>query len=278
MQPNLIESAINFIICKAEWGYSNGIPYNHRLMRKENEPSSYTGQWVYTDMVKFYQLWKNVKGTRIDTKSDNIDIQVDAYVNSNKVYFILNNLNFTETAINLASFESKNNKITAIVQNHLSLVNNIPELSEKTIPNNTSTVTLGAEATMILEYTFENPVVIDETMTETKYYATEILKPIVANESINFNINNIQKNTFVEAVLRIGIGRDHGKSLQPEIKINNKLISTPTNYRGYDQAQRTRFFGVLEIPVSLNDLQQNNTVSIKFIDNSGHVSSVSLQV
>ena len=47
---------------------------------------------MYTEIVKFYQLWANVKGTRVDTKSCNLDTQIDTYVNGNKAYVIINNL------------------------------------------------------------------------------------------------------------------------------------------------------------------------------------------
>lgn len=279
-RPETIASAINFIIIKAEWGYNStlDIPYNHRLMRKENEPSSYTGEWVYSDMVKFYQLWQNVAGTRVDTTSDDPDIQVDAYVEGNKGYVILNNLNFESTTINLNVFDHANSNLSSILKRHLTLSGNTPVLDEETVTSLIASVELGAESTMILEYTFDNTINIDKTSDEKKYYATSYLKPINADQDITFNINDISKGTYGEAMLRIGVGREHSKSLHPTIKINNQDIPVPTDWRGYDQAQRERFFGVLEIPVSYDLLQTNNAISIKFDDDGGHISSVSMQV
>ncbi|MWW25259.1 T9SS type A sorting domain-containing protein [Algibacter lectus] len=278
-RPNNIASAINFVIVKAEWGYNNGIPYNHRLMRKENEPTSYTGQWVYTDMVKFYQLWSDVNGTRIDTFSDNLDIQVDGYVDGNKAYVILNNLNFTDEEIDLDVIEIDGLSIASLIKKHLYLDgSNLPQLLEESIAVNTSTVTLNAESTMILEYTFSNAILIDETTTETKYYATTYLQPIIANQTTNFQVNDVLKSTFGEAVLRVGLGRLHGTSLQPTIKVNGTLVDVPENWRGDNQAQRERFFGVLEIPVPFSLIQADNTVSVEFGDTGGHISTLTLQV
>jgi len=64
-RPNMMLKTIPFIICKAEWGRT-AVPYSNRLMRQANEPDSHTGEWVYTDMVKFYQLWSGhpIFGTR----------------------------------------------------------------------------------------------------------------------------------------------------------------------------------------------------------------------
>ena len=279
-RPETIASAINFVIVKAEWGFNTAknIPYPSRLMRKENEPSSYTGQWVYSDMAKFFQLWQNVKGTRIDTTSDDLDIQVDAYVDGNKGYVILNNLNFEPTTINLSVFDEDYVNVTSILKRHLTLSGQTTVLNEETFTSAISSVVLGAESTIILEYTFENAITIDKTSNETKYYATDYLKPISANQAITFNINNVSKGTYGEAVLRLGVGRLHGLSLQPTVKINDQVVNVPADWRGYDQAQRERFFGVLEIPVSFGVLQENNTISVEFNDDGGHISSVSMQV
>lgn len=279
-RPQNIASAINFIIVKAEWGYNStlDIPYPSRLMRKANEPEEYTGEWVYTDMVKFFQLWQNVKGTRIDTTSDDLDLQVDAYIDGTKGYLILNNLDFTEHTINLNLFDSKNENIVSILKRHLTLVNETPILDEETFTSPITSVTIGAESTIILEYTFENEIDINKTSNEVKYYAETYYKPISANQEQNFNINNVSKDTYGEAVLRIGVGREHGKILHPSIKVNGKTIDVPTDWRGYDQAQRERFFGVLEIPVPFDVLEVNNSISVSFSDNGGHISSVALQV
>ena len=278
-RPDNIASAINFIIVKAEWGYSNGIPYNHRLMRKENEPTSYTGQWVYTDMVKFYQLWKNVNGTRIDTTSDDLDVQVEGYVNGDKAFIILNNLDFSNKEVNISILKMHGETLSSLNKKHLYLDgSNLPVLLEEILPTTTSTVTLNAESTMILEYTFANPVVINESKTENKYYATSYLKPIAANQVETFQIDGITKNTFGEAVVRIGVGRPHGLSLQPIVKVNGTTLTVPNNWRGDNQIQRERFFGVLEIPVPFNLLQTNNTIAVEFPDAGGHISTATVQV
>ena len=276
-RPNTIEIAIPFVVTKAEWGMANGIPYTHRLMRKANEPTSYTGQWIYTDLVKFYDLWKNVKGTRAYVKTDNLDVLANAYIDGNKAYVILNNLNFAPTTLNLNLFDTKNVTITSINQKHLTLLNNNATLVESAVSLPLTSLTLGAEATIILEYTFASPITIDQTSAETKYFATTYLQPIVANQPLTFNVNGIQKNATGEAVLRIGLGRDQGQSLKPIVKINNTLLTVPDNYRGYNQAQRERFFGVIEIPVPYSLLATDNQISIQLPDTGGHVSSVVIQ-
>lgn len=277
-RPNTIASAINFTIVKAEWGYSNGIPYNHRLMRKENEPDSYTGKWVYTDMIKFYDLWKNVNGTRVSSSSSDPDIQVDTYIEGKKVFLILNNLHFSPTEIDITLHDYYGTKVSSVLKKHLTLEGNTPVLNTEESSETVHSVSIGAESTMILEYTFEDDIVIDEATDEVKYYASSYLKDINANQDITFDIEGINRDEFGEAILRLGIGRDHGKNLQPSLSVNGIQVPVPSDWRGYDQAERQSFFGVLEIPVPFDILQQNNKIDLQFPDTGGKISSVSMQV
>tara|TARA_R110002126_G_C10486601_1_gene502614 strand:+ start:2014 stop:4188 length:2175 start_codon:yes stop_codon:yes gene_type:complete len=280
-RPDNIAVAIPFTIVKAEWGFNNAknIPYSSRLMRKTNEPASYTGTWIYSDRVKFYELWKNVKGVRIDTKASDLDIQVDAYIDGNKGYVILNNLEFVAKSIDLNIFDKYKAGITSITKKHLTLVGSAAVMQDETFTTPISNVQLGAESTMILEYTFDKNISIDEESQEVKYYADSYLKPIIGSQTNVFNVNGITKSaTYGEAVLRLGIGRTHGKTLKPIVKVNNTVITVPDDWRGYDQAQKGQFFGTLEIPVSYDVLNTNNTVSVEFSDTGGYVSSVIMQV
>ncbi|TXG34846.1 agarase [Seonamhaeicola maritimus] len=278
-RPNTIEMAIPFIVAKAEWGYWDNIPYNHRLLRKENEPESYTGKWVYTDLIKFYDLWKNVKGTRVDTYTNDLDVLVDAYVDENKAFVILNNLEDQTVEIDLNLFAQRLPNIISIEKRHLTLKGEKVFLDEETLKESIQDVKLGAESTMIIEYTFKEAIAIDNNSDETKYYADNYYKPIHQNQKRYFNINQITKAGFGEAILRLGAGREHGKSLKPSITINGVNIVVPDNWRGYDQADRSSFFGVLEIPIPYHLItEQNNIIEIEFPDSGGHISSVCLQV
>ncbi|WP_208021453.1 T9SS type A sorting domain-containing protein [Flavicella sediminum] len=279
-RPDDIAIAIPFTIVKAEWGFNHtlNIPYSSRLMRKSNEPESYTGEWVYTNRVKFYELWKNVKGTRIDTQTSDLDIQVDAYVDGNKGYIILNNLEFVNKSIELSLFDKYPVSATNIIKRHLTLSGNEPIIDEEILNEKNPTVELGAESTMILEYSFDKTITIDEVSTESKYFATTYLQAIEANTSIDFQVNSVTKNIYGEAVLRLGLGRAHGKNLQPKVLFNDVEIDVPEDYRGYNQADKASFFGVLEIPVPYGLLKNNNEISVTFSETGGHISSVALQV
>ncbi|MGY6649794.1 hypothetical protein [Wenyingzhuangia sp. IMCC45574] len=282
-RPQSIAIALPYTMLKQGWAFNKklNIPSGSRLLRRENEPESNTGQWVYTERVKFYQLWKNVNGTRVDSYANDPDIQVDAYVDGKKGYVIINNLEFQSKKIQLDVLGLKKNKVTKIIKKHLWLNDKtkVPVLDNEVLDDSISEIEIGAGATMILEYKFKKKAKVNEIEEEVKYFADSYLKPIEANKEVMFHINKVAKQSeFGEVVLRVSIGRDHGSVLQPKVTFNNTEIDVPDDYRGYDQKGKHRFFGTLEIPISYDLLKENNEVKVSFPDAGGHVSSVTMQV
>lgn len=278
-RPDIILKTVPFIVLKAEWGRTS-VPYPWRLMRQQKEASGQTGDnWVFTELIKFYELWSDVNGTRIETKTSNLDIMADAYVDGNKVYVIVNNLNYTSEVVNLNLFGDLGNTLESIKVKQLHLNGNAPVLEEEDLTASFNLdYTLDIEATAIIEYTFADDLVIDETEQEVKYYADSYLKPISANSAQNLQIDGIALTSYNEGSLRIGFGRDHGKSKQPKVLFNGTEVNVPNNFRGDDQNKRSQFFTLLEIPISEDLIQTNNTITVEFPDDGGYISTVTMQV
>ena len=285
-RPNVIEKAIPFIVVKAEWGRTS-VPYGPRLMVQQFERDGLTEQtgdtdWVYSDLVKFYQLWSDVNGTRVDSWSSEADILVDSYVDEQNAYIVLNNLDTEDTEFDLTTLGIEDNTINAINIKHLVTdSSNAMSLNEYTLNNLDNSIMLDAESTMVIELNLNSAVVISHTSIETKHYASSYKQAITENSIINFAIDGVNKGSAGEATLRLGIGREHGKSLQPIVKINGNEIAVPVDFRGYDQNLagngRANFFGILEIPVPYEYLQLNNTVTVEFGDTGGFVSTAAIQ-
>ncbi|MFY0607610.1 MAG: Ig-like domain-containing protein [Cyclobacteriaceae bacterium] len=278
-RPDEMILTIPFNLIKAEW--SNETAYNHRLMIRESEKNGGTSdKWIYSDHIQFYELWKEVKGTRVDSYQTDLDVMVDAYVDGTKVYVILSNLHFEDTPVDLALLGLGSSMVSSIrmKHNYLNDAGDAGLLEDKMLDATTTQVTLKPEATMILEYTLDQSVAIDQTSKETKYYSDTYLEPIVANAVKTFNINGVALGNHGEATLRLGLGRNHDKSLQPIVKVNGKIVTVPADFRGYDQKERPTFFGVIEIPVPYSFLQTDNQITVEFPDQGGHISSVTMQV
>ncbi len=280
-RANNINIAMPFYMLRSDWGYNEktGIAHTSRVMRRKNEPESFTGDYVFGEAIKIFQVWKDVKGKRVETKSTNPDIMVDAYVDGKKAFLILNNLDFEPIELDL-SVNGMAKGAKSIELRHLYLeggVEGTPKL-DITKEKSFEKFTLGAEATAIVVFEYAKDVEINKLMEETKYYATDYLKPIWAKKELTFEINGVKKSGQGEAVLRLGVGRAHKKSLKPVLKVNGTVVTIPDNYRGDDQKDRETFFGVLEIPVEYSLLKAENTISLTFPDAGGHVSTVTMQV
>ncbi|MEM6698504.1 MAG: Ig-like domain-containing protein, partial [Bacteroidota bacterium] len=280
-RPQHILSALPFVIVKAEWGrLPDGTPYPWRLMRQAKEKNGETGDhWVFTEIVKFYQLWSDVRGKRVDIVSSDPDIQTNAFVNENKLYVVLNNLYFDETSLDLKVLERYGNAIQNVKVKHLHLndAGDAPVLEEENF-STLESVNIGGEGTIVIEYTFEEDLVIDETVEEIKYYANQYLTEIIPFAEHTYQINGVSKGETGEALLRLGMGRPHGTSLQPTVKVNGQVVEVPENYMGYDQLTRSTWFGVIQIPVPFYYLQEDNEITVQFPDAEGHISSMSLRL
>ncbi|MFY0607704.1 MAG: T9SS type A sorting domain-containing protein [Cyclobacteriaceae bacterium] len=287
-RPNLIGSAMNYTMLKAKWGTpSANSTWQARLLRYENEPESLTGKSIYTDRVHFYQLWSDIKGTRVDSKATHLDIQTDAYVDGNKAYVVLNNLAWEnkEVAINLTDINELAIEGLSVKSYWLDDTNPVFDDNAGILATTTygssdipATFEIKAEGTMIFEYTLSGSIEVSRTSEEVKYYATDYYKPISSNSPLVFEIKDVVTTMHGEAVLRLGMGRPHNKSLMPSVKVNGTEVPVPADYRGDPQRDRDTFFGVIEIDVPYELLQINNEIEVTFPDQGGHISSVAMQV
>ncbi|KXX71277.1 hypothetical protein AVL50_09485 [Flammeovirga sp. SJP92] len=278
-----IINAIPFLLTKATWAHNKAEDeynaYGPRLMRElgEMEGEEPHSGYVYTDLLKFFQLWANVKGTRIDTKANEFDLLSDAYVDGKKLYLILSNLDQEVKDVQLNISELSKYPVESIMVKHAYETNLLTQLDTLNYTEHLDKVTLGSEATMILEYTFTNAFDISETKRENNFYASSYLQEIKANSTIDFFINNVTTADHGEAILRIGLGRDFDKSLAPTLTVNGATIPFPKNWKGNDQENRDRFFGVIEVPVPYELIKENNSISINFNDDGGHVTTMILK-
>ncbi len=283
-RPDHMIQTIPFMMVQAEWGRSaNGYPYPTRLLYDEDEllgyPKDKDGPFVFTQRIKFWELWKEVNGTRVDTFASDPDIQVNAYVDGADAFVIVSSLDHTGSqTVDLNLFGSSQTPQQIMVKHTYQAADGMPTLDQYTTSSLPS-ITLPPSSTVVIKYTFANPVSIDHESAETKYYATTYLQPIVSGTPIEFEINNVAlTQPYGEAVLRLGIGRAHGLSLHPQLTFNGVPVTVPTDWRGYDQLTRDSFYGVLEIPVPYYLLQENNDVVVTFGDSGGNVASVAMQV
>lgn len=283
-----INYAMPFFMLKSEWqiDYSSDPTdptnvHTSRMMRRENEPLAYTGDFVFTEKIKVYELFKDINGTRVDTYSDNADIMVDAYVQDDKAFVLISNLDFVAHNLEL-DINGLGANLDSIEVRYLYLNGSddtaSPALDITQLTAADSSLTIAPEASYVLVYKFADDLSIDKLSEENKYYADKYLQTIENGVDNSFNINGVTLASYGEAVLRLGVARDHGLSLSPSVLVNGQAVAVPSNFRGGPQTQRDNFFGVLEIPIPYSLLQEDNEIDVTFSATGGHISSVSMQV
>ncbi|ANQ51442.1 hypothetical protein MY04_4098 [Flammeovirga sp. MY04] len=237
------------------------------------------GEWELTSRKYFFELWKSVKGKRVNIASENVDIQTQAFVNGKQLYVILNNLNEETQSIPLSVVGDQDFK-NVLVKRIKTYVNKMPKMVNKTLKTAPESIDIEYGETILLTYNFNNKIETPQKEYRAKYYASEYLKPIQPNKKNTFEFASVTAGTKGSTTLRLGVGRAKGKSLQPTVFVNGQKVNLPNDIiRGYDQHNRKKFFGVLEIPVPHSMIKNGkNEVSVTFTDGGGHISSMILQV
>ncbi len=271
-RPQVMEMAMPFMILKALW-YSNpmGTPYGPRLMWEDEN-----GDWVYTELIKFFELWAPVRGKRFLTTADDPDIQTAGFVDGDTAYLVLNNLELDPTTVKLAAPAAGDAVLQGVTLRHLHAPEGRPVLDERELDGVPTQLEIGAEATAILTLRYDRPVASSAVVQETKRYADDYLREI-SGEPLVYTVDGVEPGDATTAVLRLGLARDHGLPLHPSVRLNGHELDVPDDWRGFDQKTRTGFFGILEIPVSAEALAESNRIEITFGEPGGHVSSVTLR-
>ena len=235
-RPNTIDRAIPFAVAKGVWGNRtvNGqiIPYSSRLLKKTTEPASYDGNtWEWTDFIKFFELWSDVKGLRADSFTSELNLQVDSYIDGNEAYVILNNIQPASMDFNLNLYGTDGNNIQNIEVKRLFLSSaEVTTLETSNVSDFSGTQTIRDNETIILKYTFDSNISMGHTSEEFKYYANSYLQDITTN-AVQFDFDQtFDLGAEGEAMLRLGIYREHNKSKTPSsISINGTVYSNHTH-------------------------------------------------
>ncbi|MDA1177154.1 MAG: T9SS C-terminal target domain-containing protein, partial [Bacteroidetes bacterium] len=282
-RQDITELTIPFTTGKSTWHITeanNYLPYKAVLFKPVpiGVPLDQVTSWEYTDRIYFYELWKNVSGDRIELNSTNPDIQVQGFRDGNKLYVALNNLDDFDRSISLqlqsVSGATPNDvRIKSLIINP----NELAQFTDQTTLVLPESYNLKVNETVVFEYTYDTDFSYDNAIILNRHYTNEsTVQAITANSSMTYTFSNVPTSLVEYATLRMSIGRKHEKSKSPTVFVNGQALSVPTNWKGYDQAIRDDFFGMIEIDVPVESLQASTSVTLEFSDSGGHLSSLVL--
>ncbi|MER2494363.1 carbohydrate binding domain-containing protein [Catenovulum sediminis] len=188
-------TSIPFITGTAQWYYqaNNFNPYSATIYRPDPDKikNGKVNGFLETEKAKFYKLWADVKGYRIDFSEQDPDLATQVFAYGNKLYVCLNNFDSASKAVNLNFMQ--NLGATAVRIKRLDVpygeAANYSDQTQVTIP---TSFTLNPDETLIAEYQLAQPLDIQHQIHRNTYYADTHLLPISANQTLRFNFNHVE--------------------------------------------------------------------------------------
>ena len=308
-RPSQIVKSMPFAPVKATWGA--GVTADGTVVRYEpsllqtDEPKSPAffseeAQWYVTDKIQWYELWADVKGTRVDTHSSDPDIQVDAYVDGNHTYLILNNLEWYDIPVDLAFLGANSNSVNSVKMKHSYLAEGLSPvnlgrgvLAQAVLDKLPESVTLQPGSTIVLDIEYNDDIQISELSKEDKYYSESLsgagkgqaakgqVHRVHAN-AVTAHVNGVNVPVQGEATLRIAakmypfhasnVRADlnnftiNGHTLNVPREVNPNTAGVPTehlDFMGPEVDANGVALNLIEIPIPLEYLQEDNTIEAR---------------
>ena len=273
-RPDNLLKCIPFISGKASWRKDPN-PYPWVISKKDVR-----GNWEWTHLAKYFEFWSRLKGNYSKINSSEIDILPLAFVDKKTAYIVLNNLEEKRT-VDFDVAVLKNNPVKTVSVTRLTQRNGIPLLSEEKLNSGNSLIMdIDCGETCIIEFNYKSEIHQNRVIKNRKFYASTYLKPVKPGEVIEFDIN-VDNGSIDKVVLQIGIARPAGQLINPELHVNGRKYLFPTDWKGYDQKNRTKegFFGVIDINIDEHDIKAGiNHISLQFDDGNGTVSTAAFNI
>ncbi len=239
------------------------------------------GSYEYSNRKYFFEMLKDIKGESVVVSSDDVDVQTLAFVDGNRLYVMLNNLEEKQCSVALDLLATKD--LVDVQAKCLKIYEDrTPGLTFIEYAKAPMSIPLEYGETIVITYTYKDPIKFKHSVVRTKYYSKDYLKPIVADKNNKFVFENmpVAKSNGV-AMLRLGVNRIHELPKIPmKLRINGTVVKIENDViKGYDQATRSQFFGALEIPFDISLIKsEENTVEVFYGEDGGYVSTAILQI
>ncbi|EWH08972.1 Beta-agarase [Catenovulum agarivorans DS-2] len=188
-------TSIPFITGIAKWYYqaNNFHPYSATVLRPD--PAKIVNgkvlDYLPTEKAKFFHLWADVKGHRIDVAEQDPDLAVQAFVYGNKLFVALNNYDNANKAVNLDFVEYAQTPSQVRIKRLNVPFAEAAQYSDETSSDIFTAIELAAHETVVLEYSYQTDIMHTAQVHQASYYANEYMQEIVANQPLTFNFSQV---------------------------------------------------------------------------------------
>lgn len=231
---------------------------------------SKSGELERTGMFGFYQLWKEVRGNRIESNNTDPDVQTCAFSEGNTVFLCLKNLADKPKTLSLTSSELP---AEALVSRYY-LAADKPVLETDVPVHNWQQTDLRPNETAIFKLRFAGPIEFRQAVNERKFYSDKLTAPIKANVDQEYQIT--APATAQYATLRIGVSRPQTAERTPVVLFNGKPVEVPMEEAASSRETSNDYATTKLIKIEPGLLKTTNHITVTFPDDGGAIGSVAL--
>ena len=166
------------------------------------------GPWTETIVASMFRMFNDVRGRYVDVSSDNPDLQTIAYRDGNQLYIVLNNLEKSDTTLNLQAVSAHGNVSSASLDRIYWNGSEGVYESDLDVSTSWQNLTLAAEEGAVLTLTLTGPELYDIATNEVTYYGDSTLSPITGPAGQSSILNyQVDTEDAVSARVRVAFNR-----------------------------------------------------------------------
>lgn len=266
-RPGMILKTAPFILDRTDaWNPR----YVYSLYSRKNFEKG--GEWRRTGLLAFYELWRNVRGERVEARCLDPDLQVSAFVEGAQCFLCVKNLSDEPKELRVHSQSAlgrgQRDRCYWREEGLVFEKNEALELgrSLRLEPQEMTVVYLEAEGG------FPHA----GNVFERRFFAVEQTAPIVKDEPLVARIAVPGKGRYV--CLRIGISRSQQAERTPKVWFNGAPQKVPMERAAEVRATSSEYVTTKLVWLDAALLREENEVRIQFPDSGGAIGAVCLQV
>lgn len=262
-RPDRIEKAIPFIVEKATW-YAGADSYPFVIYRRPDGPSG-TLPYEETHLTKFYKYLKGLNGKQFPISSGDPDVVVSAIVNGAEANLMMVSVDQTNShVVNLQNVLETGVSVDSATITRLYWDGSTPVFVEDAALTDLSTIVIDPEEAVRIKLNLSQaPQRLSRLHRDVNYGNRTMVEYTGTSESFTIPCAS-DLTKLASARVRVGVTRPHGESVIPNVTFNGQTLSSPNDWAGMDQANRSTFDGAITFEVPINLIQASNTVLLSF--------------
>ncbi len=267
--PDIVKKAVPFILLESfDWD-----PYYYSSLLVADNFTNKT-KWQESQLIHFYEFFKEVKGRRVQSVCADLDIQQHAFVDGNKLFIVLNNLSDKKEMLklNLPEVGIQSMQIRRLGRNE-----DLTPYIEENVVSSLEGLKIEGYEKMVITVEYQDVVKEKRYINEVPYYGDKITKQFSGSSQFKVEIPDLEGAQY--AILRVGISRPAGTNKQLEIAINNNRLTIPYEDHAHKLENNDEYASTKIIRIDTSMLQNSNSIIVKFSEGKlGGVGSVVLRV